>query len=613
MITLEKKARLMAIVRDLSGNSPQRDVDTHRTTTPEQTLSDIALTFDTLEDFTSLFVGIDGSGGNCVPGDTVGLILDKSHMGGMTAAAYIDSRPELGNVDLDSAVDGVVGSGGAWPTGWRTVGATGITFTLSKGDGYLDVAISGTPSTAWRIQTANAWSIDAAGWVYANLEYAVVSGTVASTFQHNLLFYAENGTYDSAAGGNITQSATRTTEELFGETPATAAHCANEFLFNSANAQNCTIRIYANSIKHIPGQHRTASADNERPVLDRLPVSGRRNLLTGTEDFSSADWTKIRGSATENVLSEDVQTGSHYVEQSFSATSGQEYTLQIEAKEKERRYVQLAYITSPNAVATFDLRDGVWTETSDTDISGFDAVATSDGYYRISVSAISTATGTSAFRLALSDTGTPGGFASYTGDGSSGVYIRKAQLELGSNLTNYQRVTNANDITETGVRSVYSLDYDGVDDGLSFDFEGGAGPADCSVFLALKTTDTQFTIIAEDGTDFVVAAGDEVNSPYSSNVGTPKAYVDGLAVDDSTRLSLRTALDDGVMHILEIRNIDLSPMASAAIGFLPGSGVFKTDGNIIGPIIVETSKLEQLPGMRQFIYNYLQTLVGKRA
>jgi hypothetical protein len=58
------------------------------------------------------------------------------------------------------------------------------------------------------------------------------------------------------------------------------------------------------------------------------------------------------------------------------------------------------------------------------------------------------------------------GSAAYLGDGTSGIYIWGAQLELGSTATAYQKVVSQYEVTEAGVQSASYLFFDGVDDGM---------------------------------------------------------------------------------------------------------------------------------------------------
>jgi len=79
------------------------------------------------------------------------------------------------------------------------------------------------------------------------------------------------------------------------------------------------------------------------------------------------------------------------------------------------------------------------------------------------------ASGLTEIAFGLSDSATPSLLVSsptYTGDGTSGVFIWGAQLEVGSSATAYQKVGLTSDVTESGKRDCWGLLFDGSDDSL---------------------------------------------------------------------------------------------------------------------------------------------------
>jgi hypothetical protein len=68
-------------------------------------------------------------------------------------------------------------------------------------------------------------------------------------------------------------------------------------------------------------------------------------------------------------------------------------------------------------------------------------VAAENGFYRVSTTATATTTGTASNSIQLA---TGDNTISYTGDGTSGIFVWGAQLELGSVATDYQRITDVN-------------------------------------------------------------------------------------------------------------------------------------------------------------------------
>ena len=98
----------------------------------------------------------------------------------------------------------------------------------------------------------------------------------------------------------------------------------------------------------------------------------------------------------------------------------------------------------------------------------------------------------------MSNSATAGWNLSYTGNGSAYLDIYSAQFELGSTPTAYQKVGAVYDVTESGVASVYTAYFDGVDDCLvspSIDFSGTDAMSVFSGFR--KTSDAARGMVAE--------------------------------------------------------------------------------------------------------------------
>jgi hypothetical protein len=71
-------------------------------------------------------------------------------------------------------------------------------------------------------------------------------------------------------------------------------------IYISPQVENITIEVDFVSAKILPGNHTTQSVTAARPILARVPASGRRNILTNTDSLSTQTVT-VR--AVEHVLS----------------------------------------------------------------------------------------------------------------------------------------------------------------------------------------------------------------------------------------------------------------------------------------------------------------------
>jgi len=197
----------------------------------------------------------------------------------------------------------------------------------------------------------------------------------------------------------------------------------------------------------------------------------RTNLATYSEEFDNAVWSKtlIAGDIISNsgISPSGLNNAQKYQEnsdiairaifQNSTVTAGVTYTLSVLAK-NNGRILQISGTTSgfgTTRFANFDLNDG----TIGTVGSGATAKIEQfkDGWFKCSLTVTATQTGVGGILIILSNDKFSGRLPSYTGNGTSGIFIWGAQLEAGSNATSYipteaTAVTRNSDvISKTGI------------------------------------------------------------------------------------------------------------------------------------------------------------------
>ena len=187
--------------------------------------------------------------------------------------------------------------------------------------------------------------------------------------------------------------------------------------------------------------------------LGLLIEQSSTNLLTYSQDFTNAAWSKARCSITPNadiapdgtqtmsLLVEDTNTNSHPVYRTVTGfVSGTSYTETIYVKPYGRTQFNItfsntAFPTTP--YVTFDINAGTIVSA----INGATGIITlvGNGVYRCTITATAGASGNGDVYIQP----TVSGATNYTGNGYSGIYIWGAQLEALAFSTSYIPTTSA--------------------------------------------------------------------------------------------------------------------------------------------------------------------------
>jgi hypothetical protein len=176
-------------------------------------------------------------------------------------------------------------------------------------------------------------------------------------------------------------------------------------------------------------------------------VERPHNLLSFSEQFDNAAWAKTGatvvadavagpfGQMTADRLVESATTGAHSVGQSpIAVFAGVLYTTSFYVRAGERTRIACWHSGAiPFSAATFDLSTG-------TKLSGPGSIENvGGGWYRINRQDTATSTGSTQVVIAMADAA---GNASYAGNGTSGIFVSGAQLNLGT-LQPYYPTTGA--------------------------------------------------------------------------------------------------------------------------------------------------------------------------
>jgi hypothetical protein len=204
-------------------------------------------------------------------------------------------------------------------------------------------------------------------------------------------------------------------------------------------------------------------------------VPSRTNLLKYSEDFSATEWVKTNSTITVNAainpsqkatnagkLIENTATSTHVVHQDVGSITGTNtftFSMFVKPLERTNLFVRCSNLAVTNTFrGTFNLS----TATAATSTTGTGTVAGAtitpfpDGWFRISVTgSLGSASSDIRTLIGLRNSGVD----TYTGDGTSGLLVWGAQLEVGANASFYLATLAtqvSNTTASTGIRKCFN-------------------------------------------------------------------------------------------------------------------------------------------------------------
>lgn len=431
----------------------------------------VSQTFDQLIDFTrtssATFVGSNGLIQNTPASANLLLWTQEFDTAAWTkTAATVTANSTTapdGTATADTLVETTAGGTGHWAFQSPTTTAAAHTFS---------VYMKGAGRTWGLLRIRDSSVNDRYAWF--NLATGVV-GTVQANLTASI----------SSAGGGWYRCSITVSAALAGSNPCVvgSANADNSFsytgdgtsgifLWGARLETGSTATTYTRNV----GGRFPARFDYDPVTLaprGLLIEEQRTNLLTYSQDFANAAWSNSGllafgsgssanataapdGTVTADLLTEDTSTAGHRVFRQFilAANTACSFSFFVKRASGTRNIFVIVQVGVDLLYCRINLSDGsiIQQGVSGTG-TGLSVSVQNFGnsFYRVAIAGVVSTTGVNPFcQLYLNNTSTADGSAppSYTGDGTSGIYIWGAQAEAGTFATSYIP-TVASQVTRT--------------------------------------------------------------------------------------------------------------------------------------------------------------------
>ncbi len=495
----------------------------------------------------------------------------------MIPSAYADSKvysvlPNNGDGDFTFNRDSSatrVGQNGLI----QTVGYFGNELITN---GTFDTDSDWVKGTGWTISNGVA-SSDGSQTSNSNLYQTVY--TVGKVYKTKIKVTAINGTFKVFTGSG---SASITITAV-GEYEVLDKLADSSTVLYLQVTSGTTITIDNVSVVEVTGDQPRLNYDISNGVVQSCPSllleGASTNLVTYSEDFSNASWTKGQTTVTTNsIISPDgslnadavfetIDNNNHIIYDTENVNVSVEHNFSIFVKKLNRRYVGIQgfYSSTRGNIAFFDLDNGslvyTFSEGSGYSISNAKIENYGNGWYRLSANFIAPDTAIY-MGLCLADEQWSTGTAydnTYIGDTTKGVYVWGAMLEQGSYPTSYIPTNGASQtrVAETCSKSGLT-NYIGQTEGVMYFQTNSLLPSGTrSIALAYTSGSSYYQIyftssneirVDVNGSLLVISSSINVNIlnkiAFAYKSGDNALYINGVLVASSGNATVPSSLND---------------------------------------------------------------------
>ncbi|GGH45850.1 hypothetical protein GVY41_02965 [Frigidibacter albus] len=232
------------------------------------------------------------------------------------------------------------------------------------------------------------------------------------------------------------------------------------------------------------GRHMVQTVTAARPVFGREPVTGRRNLLTHSEDMGASSWNRGQVTASGSLITAIPGTGSQlrFVRQAVPGIAlGESYHVSVDVWAGSVPTGVLIQEGSNGGRVLFDCATGAFSTTGAIADVSFTPYSATPGKYRLRARFVR---GDNAYAVVLY-------LSSYSSSPDNvSLNADRWQIERGG-FGAYQKVVTGEDVTEAGVENRHYLSFDGVDDSMAVPGLGWGSDAVTAV-MGLRLTGLPF-------------------------------------------------------------------------------------------------------------------------